>query len=104
MPTPTPSISPAPTLVIPSASEITDKIAQYLPAGFPDWAVFLIAGAALAIVIYILVKIGDILFKLLLAVGAIILIYLVVSGTIDIPWLTPFFNSLTQIVVGWFSG
>jgi|GEM_PF-1567623 len=101
-----PTSTPIPSAVsgLPTASEITNKIAEYLPAGFPEWAVFVIAGAALAIVIYILVKIGDILFKLILAVGTIILIYLVVSGTIDIPWLTPFFNSLADIIVGWFSG
>ena len=101
---PTPTPTPIATLSIPSASEITSKIAEYLPAGFPDWAVFVIAGAALAIVIYILIKIGDILFKLILAAGTILLIYLIVSGTIDIPWLTPFFNTMTDIIVGWFSG
>ncbi len=99
-----PTATPTAALNIPSASEITDKIAQYLPAGFPDWAVFVIAGAALAIVIYILVKIGDILFKLILAAGTILLIYLIVSGTIDIPGLTPFFNTMADIIVGWFSG
>ncbi|MEX1307039.1 MAG: hypothetical protein AB1Z19_00770 [Eubacteriales bacterium] len=99
MPTPTPA-----AMGLPSASDITNKIAEYLPAGFPEWAVFVIAGAALAIVIFILVKIGDILFKLILAAGTIILIYLIVSGTIDIPGLTPFFNTMTDIIVGWFTG
>ena len=102
MPTATPSATAG--YSIPTASEITSKIAEYLPAGFPDWAVFVIAGAALAIVIFILVKIGDILFKLLLAAGTILLIYLIVSGTINIPGLTPFFNTMTDIIVSWFTG
>lgn len=100
MPTPTPSAG----LNIPTAQEITGKIAEYLPEGFPDWAVFVIAGVALAIVIYILVKIGDVLFKLILAAGTILLVYLIVSGTINIPGLTPFFNTMADIITGWFTG
>jgi hypothetical protein len=89
-------------IALPDKVEIPSAIADKIPAGMPEWAVFVIAGFALALIIFILVKIGDVIFKVALAAVTVIFIYLLISGRIDIPVLSPFFESLAEIIAGWF--
>lgn len=89
--------------IIPSEIEIPTAITDKLPAGMPEWLVFVIAGFALAMIIYILVKIGDVIFKVVLAVVTVVLLYLLISGKIDIPVLSPFFETMAEVITGWFN-
>ena len=90
-------------LTIPEEIEIPDIVADKIPAGMPEWLVFVIAGFALALIIYLLVKIGDVIFKVALAVVTVVIVYLLISGRVDIPVLTPFFETLADVITGWFS-
>ncbi len=90
-------------LTIPSEIEIPEAVADKLPAGMPEWLVFVIAGFALALIIYLLVKIGDVIFKVALAVVTVVVVYLLIAGKVDIPVLTPFFRTLADVITGWFS-
>jgi len=91
------------TIKIPDEVQIPDAVVDKIPLDMPEWLIFVIAGFALAIIIFILVKIGDVIFKVALAVITVVFIYLLISGRVDIPGLSPFFESLAQIIKGWFS-
>jgi len=90
-------------IALPENVEIPDAIADKIPVGMPEWLVFVIAGFALALIIYILVKIGDVIFKVALSVITVVFIYLLISGRVDIPVLSPFFETLAETIAGWFS-
>jgi len=89
-------------LTLPESIEIPSAVADKIPAGMPEWLVFVIAGFALALIIYILIKLGDMIFKIVLAVITVVIIYLLISGRVDIPILTPFFDTIANVVAGWF--
>ena len=68
-------------------TKILDIITGIIPWDIPEWLALVILGFILVLAIYIIVKVGDMVFKIILTIAVIILIYLLVTGGISIPFV-----------------
>jgi hypothetical protein len=71
-------------------SRVLDIITGILPWDVPDWLAFMIVGFALVLILYTIVRVGDMIFKIVFSIAIVILIYLLVTGQLSFPLFSYF--------------
>ncbi len=78
-------------------SNMLDIITDIIPWDIPEWLSFIILGFLLVLAIYTIIRIGDMIFKVVLTIALIIFIYLFLSGNLSFPLFSQGFEGVQAI-------